>query len=199
MAKSLGKKSKRLSQEHIDAIFELFSKQIKGPQAVYHQLDVVRKLCQIVQKEGVGGRYLIQHSAGSGKSNSIAWLACALVGLSKQEKVIFDSVLVITDRIILDRQLQDIIEAFCPIKGVVGAIEEKIPLKEDKDTYFLELLEQIRPQIGFIKGQSIKVGYEILFNQHFYRPTEAKSARTIQQEIRELEGEIQELLDEILA
>ncbi|WP_281757677.1 type I restriction endonuclease subunit R [Helicobacter suis] len=90
--------------------------------ARYHQLDVVRKLCQIVQKEGVGGRYLIQHSAGSGKSNSIAWLACALVGLSKQEKVIFDSVLVITDRIILDRQLQDIIEAFCPIKGVVGAI-----------------------------------------------------------------------------
>ncbi|WP_163531746.1 type I restriction endonuclease subunit R [Helicobacter suis] len=90
--------------------------------ARYHQLDVVRKLCQIVQKEGVGGRYLIQHSAGSGKSNSIAWLACALVGLSEQEKVIFDSVLVITDRIILDRQLQNTIEAFCSIKGVVEAI-----------------------------------------------------------------------------
>ncbi len=90
----------------------------------YHQLDVVGKLCRAVQQEGVGGRYLIMHSAGSGKSNSIAWLACALVGLSVGEKVLFDSVLVVTDRIILDRQLQDKIEAFCPIKGVLEAITE---------------------------------------------------------------------------
>ncbi|BCZ18864.1 hypothetical protein NHP190012_05060 [Helicobacter sp. NHP19-012] len=89
----------------------------------YHQLDVVKKLCDAV-KDGVGGRYLIQHSAGSGKSNSIAWLACALVGLSVDEKVLFDSVLVVTDRIILDHQLQDKIEAFCPIKGVVEAIKK---------------------------------------------------------------------------
>ncbi|WP_240329205.1 DEAD/DEAH box helicase family protein [Helicobacter suis] len=90
----------------------------------YHQLDVVGKLCQIVQKKGVGGRYLIQHSAGSGKSNSIAWLACSLVNLSKQEKVIFNSVLVITDRIILDRQLQDTIKGFCSKKGVVETITQ---------------------------------------------------------------------------
>ncbi|WP_104708618.1 type I restriction endonuclease subunit R [Helicobacter felis] len=88
----------------------------------YHQLDVVKKLCDAVQEGGVGGRYLIQHSAGSGKSNSIAWLACTLVGLSVGEKVLFDSVLVITDRIILDDQLQKKIKAFCPIKGVVEAI-----------------------------------------------------------------------------
>ncbi|WP_233706912.1 type I restriction endonuclease subunit R, partial [Helicobacter heilmannii] len=90
----------------------------------YHQLSAVQRLCAAVLKDRVGGRYLIEHGAGSGKSNTIAWLTYALVGLSVDEKPLFDSVLVITDRIILDKQLQENIQSFFSIKGVVEAITE---------------------------------------------------------------------------
>jgi type I restriction enzyme, R subunit len=71
----------------------------------YHQLDVVRMLLAEVRAGGAGKRYLIQHSAGSGKSNSIAWLAYQLIGLEKNGAAIFDSVIVVTDRKVLDRQI----------------------------------------------------------------------------------------------
>jgi type I restriction enzyme, R subunit len=91
----------------------------------YHQLVAVRSLEADVRKEGVGRNYLIQHSAGSGKSNSIAWLAHRLASLhnDKDEKV-FDSVVVITDRLVLDRQLQDTIYQFDHKQGVVQKIDE---------------------------------------------------------------------------
>src|SRR5207248_1875202 len=72
----------------------------------YHQLDVVRALLKDAQARGAGYRYLIQHSAGSGKSNSIAWLAHQLIGLEKAGKPIFDSVIVVTDRRVLDKQIR---------------------------------------------------------------------------------------------
>jgi type I restriction enzyme R subunit len=72
----------------------------------YHQLDVVHRVLAHVAAQGPGARYLIQHSAGSGKSNSIAWLAHQLIALKKGEKEIFDSVIVVTDRRILDDQIQ---------------------------------------------------------------------------------------------
>ena len=72
----------------------------------YHQLDVVRELLADASERGVGARYLIQHSAGSGKSNSIAWLAHQLIGLERDGAVLFDSVIVVTDRRILDKQIQ---------------------------------------------------------------------------------------------
>jgi len=75
----------------------------------YHQLDAVRKLLADVMAHGSGQRYLIQHSAGSGKSNSIAWLAHQLIGLMKDGKPVFDSVIVITDRRILDKQIRETI------------------------------------------------------------------------------------------
>ena len=92
----------------------------------YHQWDVVRKLINAVCEEGAGHRYLIQHSAGSGKSNSIAWTAHQLSALydnngNKQ----FDSVIIVTDRTILDAQLQDTISQFTDIDGVVGRINHK--------------------------------------------------------------------------
>ena len=91
----------------------------------YHQLDSVRKLEGDARESGVGKNYLIQHSAGSGKSNSIGWLAHRLASLhnDKDEKV-FDSVIVITDRIVLDRQLQDTIYQFEHKQGVVEKIDE---------------------------------------------------------------------------
>jgi type I restriction enzyme R subunit len=71
----------------------------------YHQLDSVRKLSADSLANGAGKNYLVQHSAGSGKSNSIAWLAYQLAGLhDEKDKRIFDSIIVITDRIVLDKQ-----------------------------------------------------------------------------------------------
>ncbi|MFA5618318.1 MAG: DEAD/DEAH box helicase family protein, partial [Syntrophorhabdaceae bacterium] len=89
----------------------------------YHQLDCVRQLVDDARRDGVGKNYLIQHSAGSGKSNSIAWLAHRLASLhnDKDEKV-FDSIIVITDRIVLDQQLQNTIYQFEHKQGVVRKI-----------------------------------------------------------------------------
>jgi type I restriction enzyme R subunit len=75
----------------------------------YHQLDVVRMLLGHAGQHGAGRRYLIQHSAGSGKSNSIAWLAHQLIGLEKDDAAMFDSIIVVTDRRILDQQIRDTI------------------------------------------------------------------------------------------
>jgi type I restriction enzyme R subunit len=89
----------------------------------YHQLDVVRKLLADAGTHGVGRRYLIQHSAGSGKSNSIAWLAHQLIGLERAGKEVFDSVIVVTDRRILDRQIRDTIKRFMEVASTVGHAE----------------------------------------------------------------------------
>jgi len=86
----------------------------------YHQLDVVRKLLAEVALQGAGKRYLVQHSAGSGKSNSIAWLAHQLIGLCKGGKEVFDSVIVVTDRRILDKQIRDTIKQFAQVAATVG-------------------------------------------------------------------------------
>lgn len=90
----------------------------------YHQLDVVRKLITDVKDKGTGNNYLIQHSAGSGKSNSIAWLSHHLSNLhDNNDKVIFNSTIVITDRRVLDKQLQDTIYQFEHVDGVVVKID----------------------------------------------------------------------------
>jgi len=86
----------------------------------YHQLDVVRKLLADVANRGAGHRYLIQHSAGSGKSNSIAWLAHQLIGLRKDGRDVFDSIIVVTDRIILDRQIRDTIKQYAQVSATIG-------------------------------------------------------------------------------
>ncbi|MBN1265306.1 MAG: type I restriction endonuclease subunit R [Anaerolineales bacterium] len=93
----------------------------------FHQLDVVRKLLAAVRADGVGKNYLVQHSAGSGKSNSIAWLAHQLATFyqNPQDKErLFDSIIVVTDRRVLDRQLQNTIKQFEQVQGVVKKIEK---------------------------------------------------------------------------
>lgn len=91
----------------------------------YHQLDVVKELVEDVKKNGTGEKYLIQHSAGSGKTNSISWLTHKLSKLSdKNEEPIFNSVIVITDRKILDKQLQDAIYQLDKTKGLVVKIDK---------------------------------------------------------------------------
>ena len=86
----------------------------------YHQLDVVRRLLADAAGHGVGRRYLIQHSAGSGKSNSIAWLAHQLIGLRHDGREVFDSIIVVTDRRILDQQIRDTIKQFAQVGSTVG-------------------------------------------------------------------------------
>jgi type I restriction enzyme, R subunit len=95
----------------------------------YHQLDVVRKTLAHVLEHGVGKRYLIQHSAGSGKSNSIAWLAHQLIGVKRAGKEVFDSVIVVTDRRILDDQIQNTIKQFMQVRAMVGHAENSGDLR----------------------------------------------------------------------
>lgn len=90
----------------------------------YHQLDVVRRLLADAAWFGAGKRYLIQHSAGSGKSNSIAWLAHQLIALRKDGKEVFDSIIVITDRRILDQQIRETIKGFAQVSAIIGAVKE---------------------------------------------------------------------------
>ncbi len=91
----------------------------------YHQLDVVRKIEYDVKKRGAGKNYLVEHSAGSGKSNSIAWLAYRLSSLhDEKDKPLYDSIIVITDRLVLDQQLQNTIYQFEHKQGVVKKIDK---------------------------------------------------------------------------
>ena len=96
----------------------------------YHQLKVVRMLLADAKQNGVGRRYLIQHSAGSGKSNSIAWLAHQLVGLEHESKALFDSVIVVTDRRVLDKQIRDTIKQFAQVSATVGHAEHSGDLRK---------------------------------------------------------------------
>ncbi|MDG4952963.1 type I restriction endonuclease [Actinobacillus equuli subsp. equuli] len=96
----------------------------------FHQLDAVRKLVSHAKQYGVGRNYLVQHSAGSGKSNTIAWLAHHLASLhNADDEKIFHSVIIVTDRVVLDRQLQETVAQFEQTDGVVQKI--------DKDTHQL--------------------------------------------------------------
>jgi len=92
----------------------------------YHQLDVIRKLKSQVLKDGVGSNYLIQHTTGSGKSYSIGWLSFMLTNLFKNngEERVFDSVIIVTDRKVLDKQLQDTVKSLEKVQGVVQQIDK---------------------------------------------------------------------------
>ena len=96
----------------------------------YHQLDCVRKLLQATREGGVGQRFLIQHSAGSGKSNSITWLAYQLVGLLDGTRALLDSVIVVTDRVNLDTQIRNNITAFKRLQNLVAWADTAENLKD---------------------------------------------------------------------
>ena len=95
----------------------------------FHQLDVVRKLLADARSKGAGRRVLIQHSAGSGKSNSIAWLTHQLVRLASRGGQVFDSVIVVTDRRILDQQIRDTIKQFAQVGATIGHAEHSGDLR----------------------------------------------------------------------
>jgi type I restriction enzyme R subunit len=109
----------------------------------FHQWDVVRKLLADCAKHGPGGRYLIQHSAGSGKSNSIAWLAHQLIGLRKDDADVFDSIIVVTDRRILDQQLRATIKQFAQVGVTIGAVTGDSGSKTGQLSAFLQAGKKI--------------------------------------------------------
>ncbi len=95
----------------------------------YHQLHVVKALLADATRDGAGHRYLIQHSAGSGKSNSIAWLAHQLVTLKNTNGQVFDTVIVVTDRINLDKQIKNTIHQFMQVSATVGWAKDSSELR----------------------------------------------------------------------
>lgn len=109
---------------------ETKKKKVKQIFPRYHQLDCVESLLADVAEHGVGKRYLIQHSAGSGKSNSISWLAHQLIGLEKDGHPMIDSVLVVTDRRILDKQIRDNIKQFMQVANTVAWAEHSGDLRK---------------------------------------------------------------------
>lgn len=120
----------------------------------YHQLDVVTKLLVDVKENGIGKKYLIQHSAGSGKSNSIAWLAHQLIGLEANGHPMLDSVIVVTDRRILDKQIRDTIKQFMQVPSTVvwaessGVLNKAITEGKRIIVTTIEKFPYIVPQIG---------------------------------------------------
>jgi type I restriction enzyme R subunit len=101
----------------------------------YHQLSVVRALLANVDEAGAGHRYLIEHSAGSGKSNSIAWLAHQLVRIEHPDdqgllRPVFDSVVVVTDRRVLDRQISNTVKQFAQVRSIVGHADSSDDLRK---------------------------------------------------------------------
>ena len=132
----------------------------------YHQLSAVRQILANAQENGSGQKYLIQHSAGSGKSNSIAWLAHQLVGLHDKSgtKNIFDTAIVVTDRRVLDAQIRENIKQFQQVNGVVEAITEgskqlKKALEEGKKIIIttIQKFPHIVEEIGELPGANFAI------------------------------------------
>lgn len=139
----------------------------------YHQLDVVRRLVSHSSEYGVGHTYLIQHSAGSGKSNSITWAAFQLIetypttvdvrGAKSLEHPLFDSVIVVTDRRLLDKQIRDNIKAFSDVKNIVApamnSAELRLALEQGKKIIIttLQKFHFILDGIGDMSGRNFAV------------------------------------------
>ena len=160
-------------QETIEKVYDPKSKTVKDEKSRvlifprYHQLSVIRQLKAAIVAEGVGHNYLIQHTTGSGKSNSIAWLAHLLTHLYSSEtdtNRIFDSIIVVTDRRVLDRQLQNTIKQVAQVDGVVHAVDKDSAqlrgfLESGKDIIIstIQKFSVIAEEIGKLKSKTFAV------------------------------------------
>lgn len=163
----------------------------------FHQIDSVDKLLNNAKENGAGKRYLIQHSAGSGKSNSISWLAHQLVGLFDKgnTNTVFDTVIVVTDRKVLDAQIRNNIKQFEQVKGVVEAITEgskqlKTALEEGKKIIIttIQKFPYIVNEIGELPGNKFAI---IIDEAHSSQSgnTAGKLNETLSKEIDEEDAE----------
>lgn len=171
----------------------------------YHQLDVVRKLLLDAKEKGTGNKYLIQHSAGSGKSNSISWLTHQLIGLfdTTETNPVFDSVIVVTDRKVLDAQIRNNIKQFEQVKGVVEAITEgskqlKTALEEGKKIIIttIQKFRVIVDEIGDLPAKKFAI---VIDEAHSSQSGNAAGSmnRTLEKEgLDDIENEEEEETDE---
>jgi type I restriction enzyme R subunit len=124
----------------------------------YHQLQAVRNLVEAARREGVGHNYLVEHSAGSGKSNTIGWLAHRLASLHDvANQRVFDSVIVVTDRVVLDQQLQDTIYQFEHKRGVVQQIDERSRQLAEALENAVPIIITTLQKFPFVSGQLLKL------------------------------------------
>ncbi|MBI2212137.1 MAG: DEAD/DEAH box helicase family protein, partial [Acidobacteria bacterium] len=127
----------------------------------YHQLQAVRLLVDAARTEGPGHNYLVEHSAGSGKSNTIAWLTHRLASLHDAEnKRVFDSVIVVTDRVVLDQQLQDNIYQFEHKRGVVQKIDESSRQLAEALESAVPIIITTLQKFPFVSRQLLKLAEE---------------------------------------
>lgn len=177
----------------------------------YHQLDSVRRLVADARRKGPGQAYLIQHSAGSGKSNSIAWLAHQLSTLHDSgDRRVFDSIIVITDRRVLDRQLQRTVRQFEQVEGVVENIDQtsrqlKEALESGK-TIIVTTLQKfpvIAEQIVELAGKRFAVIVDEAHSSQTGESTKGLkavlAAKTLEEAAKEEEHEGEDLEDRIVA
>ena len=157
--------TEKVYDDKINAVRDEKSRVLVFPR--YHQLDVIRQLQKAIVKEGVGHNYLIQHTTGSGKSNSIAWLAHLLTHLYRaptDTNRIFDSIIVVTDRRVLDKQLQETIKQVEQVDGVVHAVDQTSAqlrgfLESGKDIIIstIQKFSVISEEIGALKSKTFAV------------------------------------------
>jgi type I restriction enzyme R subunit len=127
----------------------------------YHQLQAVRLLVDVARSEGAGHNYLVEHSAGSGKSNTIAWLTHRLASLHDSENTrVFDSVIVVTDRVVLDQQLQDNIYQFEHKRGVVQKVDESSRQLAEALESGVPIIITTLQKFPFVSRQLLKIAEE---------------------------------------
>ena len=170
----------------------------------YHQLDVVRTILADVTERGAGKRYLIQHSAGSGKSNSIAWLAHQLISLTKDGKAVFDSVIVITDRRILDKQIRETIKGFAQVGSIIGAVKEGAGTsKTEQLTKYLKdgkklIISTVQtfPHVLDSIGDEHRGGKFAIIIDEAHSSQSGKTSSAVSQAVADSEDEINNAIDE---
>lgn len=176
----------------------------------YHQRRAVQRLMEAVKKEGVGGKYLIHHSAGSGKSNTISWLAHRLSDFHQDindDRTLFDGVIVVTDRKVLDKQIQDNIRQFEQVPGTVEYIDEHKSSQDLKNAIesgkrvIVTTLQKF-PIISDIISQSKDKTYAVIIDEA-HSSQSGESARHLRkalslEEAESVDGEVQDLDDIIL-
>ena len=164
----------------------------------YHQLKAVRELVEAAAKEGTGHNYLIEHSAGSGKSNTIGWLAHRLSSLhNAADERVFDSVIVVTDRLVLDQQLQNTIYQFDHRQGVVQKIEEDSRQLAEALENAVPIIITTLQKFPFVSQQLAKMAEERGDSQKKHLPTR-KCAVIIDEAHSSQSGETATTLKEVL-
>lgn len=168
----------------------------------YHQYDVVHKILKDVKEHGSGRNYLIEHSAGSGKSNSIAWVAYRLASAyTDDEEAIFDTVIVVTNRIVLDTQLQDTINSFEHKAGLIECITQKkgsrglIDAINDKKKIIICTVQKFLhayEEFEDIKGRNFAIVVD-----EAHQGQSGESARTLRKSLTDLDLEVRKYAEEM--